>query len=145
LIFAARFSLLPGHVLSDHTISASSSSSDVKLSYVYKGRLTFKYFFDVLITANQISLSTPDPQCYLQATEALGVRREGCFAFEDSFAGLETACKAQTQVMGLVTTNSLAALESCTNHSSHHNSFFISHVQLPFSQTSFLNYFDFLP
>jgi HAD superfamily hydrolase (TIGR01509 family) len=92
-------------------IALVTSSSDIKMSYVYKDHPTFKDLFDVLITANQITRSKPDPQCYQKAAEELGVRREDCFVFEDSFAGLEAGRKAQMRVIGLATTNSPASME----------------------------------
>jgi HAD superfamily hydrolase (TIGR01509 family) len=92
-----------------------TSSNDVKMSNVYDRHPTFKSFFDVLVTANQVTKSKPDPQCYLKAAEELGVRREDCFVFEDSFAGLEAGRKAQMRVIGVATTNPPDAIESQCN------------------------------
>jgi HAD superfamily hydrolase (TIGR01509 family) len=92
-----------------------TSSNDIKMSNVYKRHPAFKNFFDVLVTANQVTRSKPDPQCYLKAAEDLGVRREDCFVFEDSFAGLEAGRNAQMRVIGLATTNPPDAIENHCN------------------------------
>jgi HAD superfamily hydrolase (TIGR01509 family) len=88
-----------------------TSSNEIKMSNVYKDHPGFKTFFDVLVTANQVTKSKPDPQCYLKAAEELGVRREDCVVFEDSFAGLDAGRNAKMKVVGVATTNPPDAIE----------------------------------
>jgi HAD superfamily hydrolase (TIGR01509 family) len=89
-----------------------TSSNDIKMASVYKAHPGFANFFDVLVTANKVTRSKPDPQCYLKAAEELGVRREDCFVFEDSFSGLQAGLNAQMRVIGLSTTNPKSMIEN---------------------------------
>jgi HAD superfamily hydrolase (TIGR01509 family) len=88
-----------------------TSSNDVKMANVFRGNPAFKSFFDVLVTANKVTRSKPDPQCYLRAAAELGVRQEDCIVFEDSFAGLQAGLNAEMRVVGVATTNPPDAIE----------------------------------
>lgn len=47
--------------------------------------------FDVLVTGDQVVRGKPDPQCYLQAADRLGVEPARCLAIEDSLTGVAAA------------------------------------------------------
>lgn len=82
-----------------------TSSNDAKMKQVYHARPELKDWFDVIITADKISRSKPDPECYLLAAKELQVSPACCFVFEDSFSGLEAGRRAKMKVVGLATTN----------------------------------------
>ena len=96
-------------------IALVTSSNEKKMEYVYHARPELAAYFQVKITADKITCSKPDPECYLLGAEALGVKPEFCFVFEDSFAGLEAGERAGMKVIGLATTNPREEMERRTN------------------------------
>lgn len=83
-----------------------TSSNDAKMREVYRVHPELKEWFDVIVTADKISRSKPDPECYLLAAEELQHTPAECFVFEDSFYGLDAGRRAGMKVIGLATTNS---------------------------------------
>ncbi len=47
--------------------------------------------FDCIIAGEDVSVSKPDPTCYLTAMERLGLSPEACCIFEDSDVGIQAA------------------------------------------------------
>lgn len=70
---------------------ASSSSGEEVTSQM--GPLGALGFFDALVTGDQVTRSKPDPEIFLLACEALGVKPEEGVGLEDSFNGVRS-CKA---------------------------------------------------
>lgn len=71
-----------------------TSSDDEKMKHVYAAHPELKEWFDVIVTADQITHSKPDPECYLLAAQQVGAEPACCFVFEDSMSGLEAGCRA---------------------------------------------------
>ena len=82
-----------------------TSSNDKKMANVFNRHPKFKYEYDTIITADDITLSKPNPQCFLLAAERLGVKPEECAVFEDSIHGLNAARAAGMFVVGVATSN----------------------------------------
>jgi len=82
-----------------------TSSNDKKMANVFNRHPEFKYEYDTIITADDITLSKPNPQCFLLAAERLGVKPEECAVFEDSIHGLNAARTAGMFVVGVATSN----------------------------------------
>ncbi|MBP3353132.1 MAG: HAD-IA family hydrolase [Bacteroidales bacterium] len=82
-----------------------TSSNDKKMANVFNRHPMFKSQYDTIITADDISLSKPNPQCFLLAAERLGVKPEDCAVFEDSIHGLNAARAAGMFVVGVATSN----------------------------------------
>lgn len=82
-----------------------TSSNDLKMQNVYRLHPEVKKVFDVIVTADKITRSKPNPECYLLAASELGVKKEECVVFEDSFSGLEAGRRAEMKVVGLATSN----------------------------------------
>lgn len=82
-----------------------TSSNNVKMSYVLKAHPEFTGYFERMITADKITKSKPDPECYLLAAKELQMETDVCCVFEDSFAGIEAGRNARMKVVGLATTN----------------------------------------
>ena len=59
----------------------------------------------VLVTSDDVRRGKPDPSCYLQAAERLGVSPQNCLVFEDAPAGLAAARAAEMITIGLLTTH----------------------------------------
>jgi sugar-phosphatase len=57
--------------------------------------------FDVLVTADDVRRGKPDPEGYLAACAALGVRPERVLVFEDSAIGVSAAKRAGTYCVGV--------------------------------------------
>ena len=77
---------------------------------VYNKHSDFREMFDAILTSEDFSASKPDPDCYLKAAGLLGVSREDCVVFEDSFNGLKSGRAAGMHVIGLATTNSAESI-----------------------------------
>lgn len=81
-----------------------TSSNDEKMSTLYRVHPDIKSYFDTIVTANQITRSKPDPECYLLAAGLLAADIQNCYVFEDSLAGLTAGRAAGMTVVGLSTT-----------------------------------------
>ncbi|MEM6457921.1 MAG: HAD family phosphatase [Planctomycetota bacterium] len=66
--------------------------------------------FQVIVTADDVERSKPDPASYALATRRLGVPPEHCLAIEDTAAGLASATAAGLRTLGLTTTGPAEAL-----------------------------------
>lgn len=87
-----------------------TSSNQKKMEAVYNKHSDFREMFDAILTSEDFSASKPDPDCYLKAAGRLGVSREDCVVFEDSFNGLKSGRAAGMHVIGLATTNSAESI-----------------------------------
>lgn len=87
-----------------------TSSNQEKMQAVYASHPEFRGLFDAILTSEDFSASKPDPDCYLKAASRLGVDREHCVVFEDSFNGLKSGRAAGMYVVGLATTNPADAI-----------------------------------
>lgn len=87
-----------------------TSSNEAKMTEVYRVHPELKEWFDVIVTADKITRSKPDPECYLLAAGELKYTPRQCYVFEDSFSGLGAGRNAGMRVIGLATTNSPEAI-----------------------------------
>lgn len=87
-----------------------TSSNQPKMQAVYQSHPEFCKLFDAILTSEDFERSKPDPDCYLKAAERLGVSKEDCVVFEDSFNGLKSGRAAGMFVYGLATTNCAEAI-----------------------------------
>lgn len=90
---------------SGYRCAVVTSSNDRKMANVFNSHPSFKGEFDTIITADDIMLSKPNPQCFLLAAERLGVKPQECAVFEDSIHGLNAARAAGMFVVGVATSN----------------------------------------
>ncbi len=56
-------------------------------------------FFDVVVTQEDVRRAKPDPACYNDLIERLGVKREDCLIFEDSASGVAAALASGCQTL----------------------------------------------
>ena len=87
-----------------------TSSNNGKLERLWEQLPGFKDYFKVIISDADVQRSKPDPQGYLLAAQALGVKPEDCTVFEDSFNGLLAGRRAGCLVVALSTTNPAESL-----------------------------------
>jgi len=97
-------------------IAIVTSSNNLKMTSVYSAHPELKEWFSTIITANRITHSKPDPECFQVAAADLGVDPDNCFVFEDSFHGLQAGNAAGMTVIGLATTNSREAITDKAHH-----------------------------
>lgn len=61
-------------------------------------------YFDILITADDVTKGKPDPECFRMAAEKLGVLPSESIVFEDAFNGIESAKLAGVEkIVGIMT------------------------------------------
>lgn len=61
-------------------------------------------YFDILITADDVTKGKPDPECFRMGAEKLGVLPSECIVFEDAFNGIESAKLAGVEkIVGIMT------------------------------------------
>lgn len=53
--------------------------------------IKMSHFFDIVITANDISNPKPHPEAFLKCAELMGVEPKDCLVFEDGILGIEAA------------------------------------------------------
>lgn len=92
-------------------IALVTSSDNTKMSYALKAHPEFTELFERIITADKVTKSKPDPECYLLAAKQLQMETDVCCVFEDSFAGMEAGRNAKMKVVGLATTNPREKIE----------------------------------
>jgi HAD superfamily hydrolase (TIGR01509 family) len=68
---------------------------DIKLGF-----LGIEPFFDVIVTADDVSEHKPNPASYITAMGRLGVQPANCLVFEDSKAGVQAGLAAGATVIG---------------------------------------------
>jgi beta-phosphoglucomutase len=56
--------------------------------------LGIRKYFDVIVSADNVQTSKPDPETYLKCAEQLGVDPKDCLVFEDAPKGVESAINA---------------------------------------------------
>lgn len=87
-----------------------TSSNDAKMANAYREHPELKSMVDYIVTADRVTHSKPHPECFLLGAEMLGVEKDDCIVFEDSFHGIEAGTRAGMKVIGLATTNSAEAI-----------------------------------
>ena len=87
-----------------------TSSNDAKMANAYREHPELKTMVDFIVTADRVTHSKPHPECFLLGAEMLGVEKDNCIVFEDSFHGIEAGNRAGMKVIGLATTNSAEAI-----------------------------------
>ena len=81
-----------------------TSSNSKKMSSVRRVHCNFDSMFDCIVTADMVSCSKPDPECFLLGAKMLKVPVENCVVFEDSLNGLAAGRAAGMFVVGVAGT-----------------------------------------
>lgn len=71
-------------------------------------------YFSVVIAAEDIEYSKPDPEGYLKSAEALGVNSADCIVIEDAPKGVQAAKAAGMRCLAVTTTHNREELSSAT-------------------------------
>ena len=86
-------------------IALATSSPRFLAEHILKKFDLYKYF-NVLVTADHITHSKPDPEIYIKAAQFLGVKPEECIAIEDAHFGVKAAKAAGMKCIAYVNPNS---------------------------------------
>jgi beta-phosphoglucomutase len=68
--------------------------------------LYIRDYFDTIVSADDVAISKPDPDTYLQCAKRLGVKPADCIVFEDAPKGVESAERAGMDCIVLTTLHS---------------------------------------
>ena len=72
-------------------------------------------YFSVVVSADDVLISKPHPDTFLQCAEQLGVNPEDCIVFEDAPKGVESALNAGMPCFVLTTTHPIEDFSTYTN------------------------------
>lgn len=86
-------------------IALATSSPRYFAEHVLKS-MEIESYFDVIVTADDISHSKPNPEIYLKAAEALKIQSNECVAVEDAFFGIQSAKGAGLKCIAFINPNS---------------------------------------
>ena len=67
------------------------------------GALGLRRHFEVIVTAEDVTLGKPDPAVYLESARRLGAAPDECVVFEDSLVGVVAARRAGMRAVGVTT------------------------------------------
>ncbi len=65
--------------------------------------LSIRPYFSALVSADDVTISKPDPETFLKCAERLNVQAVDCIVFEDAPKGVESAKRAGMKVVVLTT------------------------------------------
>ena len=74
-------------------MAIGSAAIMFNIDFVLDG-LSIREYFDVLISADEVKHSKPDPETYLLCASELGIDPADCIVFEDAPKGVESALNA---------------------------------------------------
>ncbi|NMA65703.1 MAG: HAD family phosphatase [Clostridiaceae bacterium] len=86
-------------------IALATSSTKFLAEYILK-RFDIYQYFNILVTADDISNSKPNPEIYIKAANLLGVNSDECIAIEDAHLGVKAAKAAGMKCIAYVNPNS---------------------------------------
>jgi beta-phosphoglucomutase len=106
---AVKESLVPGVVefLARHRslpIAMATSAEPENVEFLLEAA-GFRPYFHAIVDGHQVRDPKPHPEIYLKAAELLRASPPECVAFEDSFAGIQSARSAGMMVVGVLTTH----------------------------------------
>nr|WP_256439387.1 HAD family phosphatase [Pedobacter sp. SYSU D00823] len=83
-------------------MAIGSAAITSNVDFVLDG-VNIREYFPVVISADNVSVSKPDPETFLKGAEQLGINPEDCIVFEDNPNGVEAARRAGMKCVVLTT------------------------------------------
>jgi beta-phosphoglucomutase len=77
--------------------------------------LFIRHYFDVLISADDVSNSKPHPETYLKCADALAMKPHECLVFEDAPKGVECAVNANMKAIVIKGTHEMHEFQRYNN------------------------------
>jgi len=119
--FRPKLRLIHGlHELLDQAYEAGirmaigSAAIMFNINFVLDG-LNIRKYFDVIVSADDVINSKPDPETYLLCAARLGIEPADCLVFEDVPKGVESAQRAGMDAVVISTMHSREEFENCSN------------------------------
>lgn len=72
------------------------------IDFVIDG-LNIRHYFDAIVSANDVKISKPDPETWLQCAAKMDIDPADCLVFEDAPKGVESAQRAGMDVVVITT------------------------------------------
>ena len=88
-----------------YKMAIGSAAIMYNIDFVMEG-LNIRHYFDSIVSADDVRISKPDPETYLQCASQLNMAPADCIVFEDSPKGVEAAKRAGMQALVLTTMHS---------------------------------------
>jgi len=95
-------------------MAIGSAAIPFNIDFVVDG-LNIRHYMDAIVSADDVSVSKPDPETFLKAASALGVAPADCLVFEDAPKGVESALNAEMTCIVLTTTHPIEEFEGYPN------------------------------
>lgn len=95
-------------------MAIGSAAIPFNIDFVLTNLKLHKYF-PVVVSADDVSISKPHPETFLQCAQLLGVQPKDCIVFEDAPKGVESAYNAGMPCFVLITTHPLEDFAAYTN------------------------------
>jgi beta-phosphoglucomutase len=108
-------------------IAIGSAAIMFNIDFVLDG-LDLRKYIDVIVSADDVTDSKPDPETFLKCAAALNVSPSECLVFEDAPKGVEAAANAGMDCVVITTMHSAEEFGAYTNVISFINNF--NHVLL---------------
>lgn len=86
-------------------MAIGTAASPFNVNYVLN-HLPIQQYFGAIITADDVSVSKPNPEVFLQCADKLGAAYENCIVFEDAPKGVEAARNAGMKAVVIKTYHS---------------------------------------
>lgn len=109
--FEAELGLIPGlagfleNARSQNLrMAVGSAAIRENIDFVLDG-CNIRYYFDALISADDVIKSKPHPETFLKCADRLGTSPDECLVFEDTPKGVECAVNAGMKTVVLLTTH----------------------------------------
>ena len=95
-------------------MAIGSAAITFNVDFVLDG-LNVRKYFPVIISADEVSVSKPDPETFIKGAEGLGFKPEECIVFEDNPKGVEAARRAGMKCVVLTTMHEEYEFEGLDN------------------------------
>jgi beta-phosphoglucomutase len=100
----------------EKNIAMGLGTAAIKLNadFILDG-LSIRHYFNAVVTSEDVTISKPHPETFLQCASILKVPPVNCIVFEDSPKGVETAANAGMQCVVLTTMHTAEEFAAYTN------------------------------
>lgn len=95
-------------------MAIGSAAIMYNIDFVLDG-MNIRHHFPVIVSAEQVVMSKPDPETYILCADRLGIAYEKCIVFEDAPKGVEAAQRAGMQCVVLTTMHTKEEFSSYDN------------------------------
>ena len=95
-------------------MAIGSAAITFNIDFVLDG-LHIRHYFDVIVSADDVKHSKPDPETYLKCANGLGIDAKDCLVFEDAPKGAESAMNAGMDCVIITTLHTPEEFESYNN------------------------------